>query len=420
MAKPRTRKPAESDAAESQLPEIAVEGEELAAAEPAVEVAKPEAEAVTLPEPEPESPKEDESSIAAAMANNAPTVQDASAPATARSSFLPMLAGGLIAALIGAGATLAVLPNLPQPLLDQFLPETAKPVDLSGEVAAQKAQIAQLSEGLTALKATSSPSEELSGVKAALDQATAETSGLKQELDALVGRVESLESRPAGDAGAFDTTGLQAQIDALKAELAQAGSVQSATQEQIAAAAAAAQAQIADAQAQAEAQRASSEAAAQKALAQAAVARVSAAFDAGANLAPALADAAAAGITVPDGLKGDIPTLDAVKAGFADAARAALAIARRETAGQSIGDKIGAFLLAQTGARSLTAQEGSGPDAVLSRAQAAVDGGDLPAALGEIAALTPDAQGAMQTWVALAQARIAAAEAVAALSASMK
>lgn len=420
MAKPRTNKSVANDPVDQQVAEIAAIDEAV------VVEGEPEAiaEAVTLPEPEPESAPQDESSEAVLAPE--PVAEVVAAPATnpadepRRSGFGPMVAGGFVAALIGAGATVGLLPNLPQALRDRLVAPSAAPVDFQADLIAQKAQIDALAQDLAALRAAPAPVADMSGVQAALDEASASARAAQDALAALDGRVQALEAAPPGAPISDNGAALQAQIDALKAELAQAGSAQSATQEQIAAAAAQAQAQIAEAQAQAEALRASSEAAAQQAVAQAAVARVAAAFEAGNNLAPALVGAEAAGLAVPDVLKTDIPTAAALNTGFAEAARTALGIARRETAGQSLGEKVGAFLLAQTGARSVEPREGDGPDAVLSRAEAAVDAGDFAAAIAGVAALTPEAQAAMQPWVALAQQRLAAAEAVAALAASVK
>ena len=64
------------------------------------------------------------------------------------------------------------------------------------------------------------------------------------------------------------------------------------------------------------------------------------------------------------------------------------------------------FLKAQTGARSVAPREGDDPDAVLSRANASVEAGDIAAALDEIQALPENARQvpAMAEWLAGAQA----------------
>lgn len=342
------------------------------------------------------------------------------APAPRRGGVLSLIFGGGIAALLGAGAAIYALPQVPQEWTRYVLPQQTEDTALQARLAQQQSQIAQLAQDLAAVKAAPGPAPDLSGVQTALDEAVAAGQGMQGALDALAARVTALEQGGTSGGAPADSAGLQAQIDALKAAVQQAGSAQSVTQEQIAAAAAEAKARIDEAEAQAAKLRAESEAAAKRAMAQAAAARVTAAFDSGAALAPALADAEAAGLAVPDLLKSDIPTLAAVQAEFAEAARQALTLSRKETAGGSMGEKIGAFLLAQTGARSLEPKEGSDPDAVLSRAQAAVDAGNLDVALSEITALPQAGQTALQSWAAVAGQRVAAAKAVADMAQSVK
>ena len=93
---------------------------------------------------------------------------------------------------------------------------------------------------------------------------------------------------------------------------------------------------------------------------------------------------------------------------------------RKAVAGSGIGERLGAFLIAQTGARSLSPHEGTDPDAVMSRAQAAVDAGDLARALQELGGLPEAGQAMMSGWITGAQKRIAAADAVAELAQSVK
>ena len=66
----------------------------------------------------------------------------------------------------------------------------------------------------------------------------------------------------------------------------------------------------------------------------------------------------------------------------------------------------------QLGARSVQPREGSDPDAVLSRAEAAVRDGDLSEALNELDNLPEDVQSAMADWLADARARVAAEAAI--------
>jgi hypothetical protein len=81
--------------------------------------------------------------------------------------------------------------------------------------------------------------------------------------------------------------------------------------------------------------------------------------------------------------------------------------------------RITAFLRAQTGARSLTPREGNDPDAILSRAEAALREGDLVATLAELDALPAEGAARLAEWRAQAEARLAASQAVAELVASL-
>ena len=76
-----------------------------------------------------------------------------------------------------------------------------------------------------------------------------------------------------------------------------------------------------------------------------------------------------------------IPTLLTLQEGFAEPARAALDASIRADMGDGWANRLTSFLRSQSGARSLTPHEGADPDAVLSRAEAALCGGTLVFAL---------------------------------------
>jgi hypothetical protein len=111
-----------------------------------------------------------------------------------------------------------------------------------------------------------------------------------------------------------------------------------------------------------------------------------------------------------------VPTLTALADAFPDAARAALDAAIRAEAGEGAMDRFTAFMRVQTGARSLEPREGGDPDAVLSRAEAAVRAGDLPAALAELSALPEAGLSEMAGWTQAAETRLQALEAAQSLS----
>lgn len=334
-----------------------------------------------------------------------------------------LILGGVIAALIGAGATLYAVPHLPPQLAGWIQAPQPDNSGLESALTAQGSRIDTLTASLDALKSAPAPEGDVSGLQSALDANAAEMRSLQDTLKALTDRVAALEARPVAtvEGGTADTASaaLQSQIDALRTQLSGVGNVQD-VQAQIAAATAAVKSQIETAQGQASQIGSAAEAAAQRSLKQAAAARVAAALQAGAPLASAVADAQAAGLSVPDALKADVPSLSALQSAFPEAARAALTASRKAAAGTGFGERIGAFLMAQTGARSLSPREGTDPDAVMSRAQAAVDDGDLPRAIQEIGALPQSGQALMSGWITRAQLRIAADQAVAELAQSVK
>ena len=164
---------------------------------------------------------------------------------------------------------------------------------------------------------------------------------------------------------------------------------------------------------------AEAEAETKRALARAALSHLRAAVESGASIEGAMADLSSAGVELPAGLseqaKG-VPTSQLLQTRFDSAAREALTVSLRETAGEGWADRISAFLRSQSGARSLTPRAGDDPDAILSRADAALKAGDLAAAIDEIAALPEGGKAVMAEWVGLAQRRMAALAAVSALA----
>ena len=107
-----------------------------------------------------------------------------------------------------------------------------------------------------------------------------------------------------------------------------------------------------------------------------------------------------------------VSTLAMLQSTISDAARNSLAVARDAT--QDNGLK--GFFERQLAVRSITSREGTDPDAILSRVEAAMQSGNIEAALKEIKTLPLPAQNAMNTWAVKAQARyevVAAANALA-------
>jgi len=229
------------------------------------------------------------------------------------------------------------------------------------------------------------------------DPALAERLGaVEQRLDDLGGQVSALPTDPGASSEALaayekQLAALQEQMDSQRAAIAEARSSASDETRRISV--------------------------------QAALAQISAALENGAPFVDATsALLTAGGITVPDDLSTVAPegvaTLAALQNDFPRLARDALSVSIRETSDGGVLDRFGAFLRSQTGARSLNAREGDDPDAVLSRAEAAVKTGDLADALGELATLPPTGQTVMAPWVARAEARLAALKALGDLAAT--
>lgn len=360
---------------------------------------EPQPDAVFEPEPEPEPEP-------AAPAQTAATpAQTAAAPAP-RGGFAAGLLGGLVAfGLIGGagyGAWRA-----------QLLPGLNSPAASPDLLAAQADKIAALESELRRLAtAAAAPSPQPSADLAPLSDQLGQ---LTTAQEAIATRLAELENRPAALVAEGDATPSAEEVAALRAEIAR---LNSETESRLAEAAAAAQASIAQAQSEAEALRDQSRLAAEAAEKRAALTHLRAALDTGADPAPALARLQALGQEIAPALQAPVPTLAALVTQFPEAARPALAESLAATATQGTAmDRALAFLQAQTGARALTPQAGSGPDAVLSRAEAATRQGDLAQALSEIAALPAEGQAAMAKWKAGAEARLAADAALADLAA---
>lgn len=160
---------------------------------------------------------------------------------------------------------------------------------------------------------------------------------------------------------------------------------------------------------------------ARKTMARAAAARIRNAIDAGEGFATAIEDLQAAGVTpaaiLVDAAEGGVATRAELSRAFPDAARAALRAWRAdpESAGAT-GGGFGSFLRDQLAVRSVTPRDGDDPDAILSRAEAAVAEGRLADALAELTALPDSARGAVDAWEADARRRLdvrAAADALA-------
>jgi len=255
---------------------------------------------------------------------------------------------------------------------------------------------------------------------------------LQADLQKADARLASLETAPAPQSDAGQIAALELRLAALESKPMPAGT-DSAALDQLRAEVAAIKtngAAVMSAQVQADldskvqateakltAIEQSAQAQAAATLTRAALGQIAAALDSGAPYPSAIAALAGADIAVvlTDNASAGLPSLQALQASFPDSARTALEAALRANMGESWSERVGNFLRTQVGVRSLTPRDGPDPDAILSRAEAALTAGDVAQALAEIATLPTPAQDALSAWRVRAQLRLDAQAALAAL-----
>ena len=248
---------------------------------------------------------------------------------------------------------------------------------------------------------------------------------LQADLQKADARLASLETAPAPLGDTAQIAALELRLAALESKPMPAGTDSAALDQlrtEVAAiktnGAAVMSAQVqADLDAKVQATEAKLTAMEQSAQAQAAATLTRAALDSGAPYPSAIAALAGADIAVvlTDNATAGLPSLQALQASFPDSARTALEAALRANMGESWSERVGNFLRTQVGVRSLTPRDGPDPDAILSRAEAALTAGDVAQALAEIATLPTPAQDALSAWRVRAQLRLDAQAALAAL-----
>jgi len=322
-----------------------------------------------------------------------------------QNAVLPMVLGGVVAAALGFGAAwywMGAGPGVdPAIVAAQAERIAALEAGLGGmpDIAPLEAQVAALGPDMM---------QEI----AALDASVAA---------ALLGfdeRLAALERAPSED-GTLAQTAIDAweqELDMLRADVA-------AERERMQQIANEADAQLAQTRVEATALVDDASQTASAAVARASLSRVSAAIDAGTPFDSAVAELSAEGVAVPDALTGSasegVASLATLTASFPESARAALATARREGLAGEEGGGFTAFLRSQFDVRSVMPRDGTDPDAILSRAEAALQANRLSDALAEVASLPEVARAEMSGWIAAADARLAALAAVLDLSQSL-
>ena len=248
------------------------------------------------------------------------------------------------------------------------------------------------------------------------------TEGLRAELSSLLAQLSDV-SLAEGEVSAQTTAQIaayEAILEGVKVEIATLGAQNAALAQKINGVVLDASEQVAQAEDIVLQAETTAAVARDVAVIAAGLSTIDVALSVGLPFAAALSDIEAAGVEgIPAPLSnasGGVVTMASLRADFPEAAHMAIRAAITASSGDGAFAGVGAFLRAQVASRSLTPQEGMDPDAVLSRAEAALKRDDLAGALDEIEALpevltSPKTEGLMANWVANARMRLAALDA---------
>ncbi len=384
------------------------------------EIVEEDASADTVaddPEPEELTETVEDDPATDAEPAEADTPEQPEAPAVQKTGggFFSTLLGGVVAAGIGFGAAYFVLPDL--------LKSSGGDSEVSQSIALQGEQIEKLSTGLEGLTQTvtdQSANTQIADQIAKMNEAlTDQISGLSGDLDSmrtqfstLDERLLEIEKRPISQGG--DVTGAvqayERELEAMRSDLEAQRTQNEEMSASINSVADKARAEIDAARARAS-----------ELETHAALVRLEAALENGGSFASALKDID--GAEIPTALASvaetGVPSLSQLKASFPNLAREALSVSLRDAAGDSSTDKLGAFLRSSLGARSLAPRGGDDPDAVLSRAEAALSEGRLQDTLAEIKNLPQSGQDILSDWESSVTSRIEAVEALKSLQDSL-
>lgn len=316
-----------------------------------------------------------------------PATNTESEPQLKPRTIMPMIIGGFIAALLGfVAARTEVLDGI-FPSSDRAEAPVAAPPPPPFDDSALTSGLEALTTRMTELEATvaalPSPQEGASAAPAP----EVDLSAIESEIAALSAKVDDVANQPPVEA--------PVPTDALDAALAELRAKASEQQAEIDKLLADQQSTIKDA-----------ETAAKATLARTAMTGIQSAINAGSPFDAPLGELGKTGLVdVPQDLNAaaadGVASLASLQETFPDAARAALYAARDAETGNGLGG----FLQLQLGTRAIEPREGSDPDAVLSRIEAATRTGDLDTVLAEAQTLPEPAQDAMSAWIEKAQSR---------------
>lgn len=322
--------------------------------------------------------------------------------------LIPLVLGGGIAAGLGYIAAFFYF-GQPGTDVEAMLAREADRISaLEAQVAGLPTEQPDLSPILTRIDGAEAAQAELAE---RLDTVTAELDG---QIAAFDDRLNAVERMPDEDGTLAETAiaSWERELDALREQFARQEAEMVALTEQ-------AQEDLEAARAEAEAVERSAAEATQEAVARSALSRIQAAIDTGSAFDAALSELQTAGIEVPPTLADlaadGVPTIAALREDYPAAARSALSIARAEGLADDGANPLAAFFRDQLDVRSVVPREGDDPDAILSRAEAALFENRLADALAEIETLPEPVRAEMSGWIASANARadaLAAAETI--------
>jgi len=317
-----------------------------------------------------------------------------------KGGFFPMLLGGIVAAVIGFGVAVFLGPDgWPWATAD----DDAFQAEVTATLETQSKSIADLQAEAGKAPDFAPLEDQIAGVQSSVDTLSEQIAIASTRLDAFDTRLSDLESRPVTESAS------PAAVAAYEREL-------KALQDAMAAQ----RAEIEKVATEAAEKEANAEATAQQAMLQAALSQIQTSLDTGTGYSDAINTLKDAGIAVPGELAkmaaDGVATRRALAQSFPEAARAALTVARKNEDG---GGGLGGFLKTQLGVRSTEPREGNDADAILSRAEAAVNEGRLTDALAELEALPEGARAEMTDWLGRAESRAAALKAADALASEL-
>ncbi len=310
-----------------------------------------------------------------------------------KGGLVPMVLGGAAAAVLGYGVA-AYSSQSVWPF--ETAQDTGFEDEIRGALTTQDGALSELGARIDALEGVELPTVDLTPVENEIEEVQSSVADMSTRLDEIIARIDSLERQPLENAVSEEAIAayeraladLQAEVEAQRAEVAQMA------QEAVAA-------------------EDNAEEKAQLAASRAAMAEITTALENGAPFSDAVAVLASNGVEVPDILaeraESGVLTQANLTEAFPEVAREALNAARSaDTDGAEGVGRLTTFFANQLGARSVAPKEGDDPDAVLSRAEAAVRSGNLNAALDELAMLPDVAQAALSDCQAGAQTRLEA------------